>query len=114
MRTLRRLTMVVLAVGTLGATPVLAQATRPNIVVVLFDDVGFMDLGSYGSHTRTPVIDRLASRGTRLSRFYTSPFCGPSRAMLMTGMDNHQVGMGTLVETATDDTPAPRLLHGLE
>ena len=103
MRTLRNLALVAVAVATLGATPVLAQAKRPNILFVLFDDVGFTDFGAYGSDTRTPVIDRLASRGTRLSRFYTSPFCGPSRAMLLTGMDNHQTGMGTLVETATED-----------
>ena len=84
----------------------LAKTERPNILVVLFDDVGFMDVGAYGSDTRTPNIDALAGRGTMLSRYYTSPFCGPSRAMLMTGMDNHQVGMGTLVETATDEMRA--------
>jgi arylsulfatase A-like enzyme len=71
----------------------------PNILVVLFDDVGFTDFGAYGSDSRTPHIDALARRGAMLSRYYTSPFCGPSRAMLVTGMDNHQTGMGTLVET---------------
>lgn len=81
------------------ASPALARDSRPNILLILFDDVGFMDLGAYGSDTRTPNIDKLARSGTRLSRFYSSPFCGPSRAMLMTGMDNHQVGMGTLAET---------------
>jgi len=75
------------------------KAERPNILLVLFDDVGFMDFGVYGSSSRTPNIDRVAAQGTMLSRYYTSPFCGPSRAMLMTGMDNHQVGMGTLAET---------------
>ncbi|OQW70040.1 MAG: sulfatase [Proteobacteria bacterium ST_bin13] len=66
---------------------------------MLFDDVGFTDFGAYGSNSRTPNIDGLARKGAMLSRYYTSPFCGPSRAMLVTGMDNHQVGMGTLVET---------------
>ncbi len=79
-----------------------AKDTRPNILLVLFDDVGFMDLGAYGSDTRTPTIDRLAKAGVKFNRYCSSPFCGPSRAMLMTGMDNHQVGMGTLVETVTE------------
>ena len=88
-----------LVAATLCASSAVAQNKRPNILVVLFDDVGFMDFGAYGSDSRTPTIDGLARRGTMLSRYYTSPFCGPSRAMLMTGMDNHQTGMGTLVET---------------
>ncbi len=90
----------------LPVMPALAQDTRPNILIVLFDDVGFMDFGAYGSDTRTPNIDALAQNGVMLSRYYSSPFCGPSRAMLMTGMDNHQVGMGTLVETVTDEMRA--------
>ncbi len=83
-----------------------APPARPNILVVLFDDVGFTDFGAYGSTSRTPNIDRLARRGTMLSRYYTSPFCGPSRAMLLTGMDNHQTGMGTLVETVKPELRA--------
>ena len=78
-------------------------AEKPNILIVLFDDAGFMDFSAYGSDTRTPRIDAVAEKGVMLTRYYTSPFCGPSRAMLMTGMDNHQVGMGTLVETVTDE-----------
>lgn len=85
--------------ASLGSAPALAQDARPNILIVLFDDVGFTDFGAYGSDSRTPNIDALARRGAMLSRYYTSPFCGPSRAMLVTGMDNHQTGMGTLVET---------------
>ncbi|MFN9771183.1 MAG: arylsulfatase [Burkholderiales bacterium] len=83
--------------------PAMAKDPRPNILVVLFDDAGFMDFGAYGSDARTPTIDTLAKEGVMLSRFYASPFCGPSRAMLLTGMDNHQVGMGTLVETVTKE-----------
>lgn len=96
----------VLALILASAAPVLAQDTRPNILVVLFDDVGFMDFGAYGSDSRTPTIDALAQRGVMLSRYHSSPFCGPSRAMLLTGMDNHQVGMGTLVETVTEEMRA--------
>jgi arylsulfatase A-like enzyme len=78
------------------------QNARPNILLVLFDDVGFMGMGPYGSNAQTPSIDALADRGVIFSRYYTAPFCGPTRAMLMTGMDNHQVGMGTLVETVSE------------
>ena len=85
-----------------GGTAI-AQDSRPNILLVLFDDVGFTDFGTYGGYARTPNIDALARQGTKFSRFYSSPFCGPSRAMLMTGMDNHQVGIGTLVETVTPE-----------
>ncbi|MDD7910002.1 arylsulfatase [Pseudovibrio exalbescens] len=91
------------------ALPAFGQDARPNILVVLFDDVGFTGFGAYGSDARTPNIDRLAQSGTLFSRYYSSPFCGPSRAMLMTGQDNHQTGMGTLVETVT---PEQRELPG--
>ena len=93
----------VVALSLASAAPAEADNTRPNILLVLFDDVGFMDFGAYGSDTRTPTIDALAKKGVMLSRFHSSPFCGPSRAMLLTGMDNHQVGMGTLVETVTEE-----------
>ena len=76
---------------------------RPNILIVLFDDVGFTGFGAYGADANTPNIDELARSGALFSRYYSSPFCGPSRAMLMTGMDNHQTGMGTLTETVTEE-----------
>ncbi len=98
-----------LLIACLAMAPAMAQETtiaaeqkRPNFLVILFDDVGFSGFGAYGGDERTPRIDGLAQRGVILSRYYTSPFCGPTRAMLMTGMDNHQVGMGTLVETVSD------------
>jgi len=95
-----------LAVFGMMVVPAFAQETRPNILLVLFDDVGFTGFGAYGSDTRTPAIDAIAESGTLFSRYYSSPFCGPSRAMLLTGMDNHQTGMGTLVETVTPEQRA--------
>lgn len=80
-----------------------AQETRPNILVVLFDDVGFTDFSAYGGDARTANIDEIAQSGAMFSRYYSSPFCGPSRAMLLTGMDNHQTGIGTLVESVTPE-----------
>lgn len=73
-------------------------APRPNIVVIVADDVGFTDLGAYGGEARTPNIDALAQRGAQFSRYYSSPLCSPSRAMLLTGMDNHRTGHSTIIE----------------
>ena len=105
----RRNAFGALMVFTMTALPATAQETRPNILVVLFDDVGFTGFGAYGADAQTPRIDALAQSGALFSRYYSSPFCGPSRAMLMTGQDNHQTGMGTLVETVT---PEQRALPG--
>lgn len=73
-------------------------AARPNIVVMLIDDAAFMDLGAYGGEARTPNIDALAGRGALFTRYYSSPLCSPSRAMLLTGMDNHLTGVSTIPE----------------
>ena len=67
---------------------------RPNIVVVLVDDMGFSDLGCYGSEIETPSIDALAARGLRFTQFYNQGRCCPTRASLITGLQPHQVGIG--------------------
>lgn len=86
------------------AVPNLALADeRPNILLVLLDDAGFMDLGIYGGDAATPNIDALANRGAMFSRYYSSPQCGPSRAMLMTGRDNHEVNLGSIPEALDPD-----------
>ena len=71
---------------------------RPNIVILIIDDAAFMDLGAYGGEARTPNIDALAARGSLFTRYYSSPLCSPSRAMLLTGMDNHLTGVSTIPE----------------
>ncbi|MQA04993.1 MAG: sulfatase-like hydrolase/transferase [Streptosporangiales bacterium] len=76
--------------------------SRPDIVVVLADDMGFSDIGCYGGEVHTPNLDRLAANGTRLSQFYVTPRCSPSRASLMTGLHPHQTGIGILT---FDDGP---------
>ncbi|MDP7281988.1 MAG: sulfatase-like hydrolase/transferase, partial [Candidatus Poribacteria bacterium] len=65
---------------------------RPNIIVVMADDMGFSDLGCYGGEIRTPTIDQLAKEGLRFSQFYNCAICGPSRASLMTGCYPWKVG----------------------
>lgn len=71
---------------------------RPNIVLILVDDAALMDFGIYGGEARTPNIDALAQQGVMFRRHYTSPLCAPSRAMLLTGMDNHMTGIATIPE----------------
>lgn len=91
------------AAGLAGAAaPALAQQTgkrpltskRPNIVLILADDMGFSDLGCYGSEIRTPNIDGLAARGVRFTQFYNCARCCPTRASLLTGLYPHQAGIG--------------------
>lgn len=95
-----------LTLGAMGS-PAHAQPvendSRPNILLVLLDDAGFMDFGAYGGDTRTPTIDALNKAGAQFSRYYSTPLCAPSRAALMTGMDAHRVGVATLAEALTDD-----------
>jgi len=69
-------------------------ASRPNIVLIMADDMGFSDLGCYGGEIRTPNLDRLAKGGLRFAQFYNCALCGPSRAALMTGLYPHQAGVG--------------------
>ena len=69
---------------------------KPNILLILNDDMGFSDLGCYGGEIETPNLDRLAHGGLRFSQFYNSPRCSPSRASLLTGLHPHQTGIGIL------------------
>ncbi|MEY2952317.1 MAG: hypothetical protein RLZZ401_404, partial [Pseudomonadota bacterium] len=69
---------------------------QPNVLVVLFDDVGFSDFGCYGSTIRTPTIDALAAAGLRYTGFHTTAMCSTTRAALLTGCNHHRVGMGCL------------------
>lgn len=71
---------------------------KPNIILILADDMGFSDLGSFGSEIQTPNLDRLAKEGLRLTSFYNSGRCCPSRAALLTGLYPHQAGIGDMVQ----------------
>ena len=68
----------------------------PNVVVMLADDLGFADLGCYGSEIDTPHLDALAARGIRATNFHTAPMCSPTRASLLTGLESHRAGFGTV------------------
>lgn len=78
---------------------------RPNIILIMADDMGFSDIGSYGGEVRTPNLDRLASAGLRYKQFYNAARCCPTRAALMTGLYPHQAGMGWMA-AANLGTPA--------
>lgn len=73
-----------------------SAAGRPNVVVVVLDDMGFGSLGCYGSEISTPAIDRLASEGVRFTNFHATALCSPTRASLLTGRNHHAVGMAYL------------------
>jgi arylsulfatase len=72
-------------------------ASKPNIILILADDMGFSDIGCFGSEVSTPNLDRLAARGMRINQFYNNPRCCPSRAAIMTGLYAQQAGMGMMV-----------------
>lgn len=69
---------------------------RPNIVIIMADDMGYSDIGCYGGEINTPNIDRLAGEGIRFTEMYNNAWCSPSRASLLTGLYPHQAGMGIL------------------
>ncbi|MHB2170090.1 arylsulfatase [Alsobacter sp. R-9] len=87
------------ALATLGHAPhAAAQPKRPNIVLIVADDAGYADFGSFGGEIATPSIDALAAVGVRFSNFYVGPTCSPTRSMLLTGVDNHLAGLGNMAE----------------
>jgi arylsulfatase len=71
-----------------------SRDTRPSVLLIVADDLGFSDLGAFGGEIRTPNLDTLAMSGVRLTGLHTAPTCSPTRSMLLTGNDNHQVGLG--------------------
>ena len=79
------------------------RAVKPNIMIIMADDMGYSDIGCYGSEIATPNIDRLAANGLRFRNFYNNAKCCPSRASLLTGLYNHEAGMGNMV--SNDDAP---------
>ncbi|PPK37528.1 arylsulfatase [Pseudomonas laurylsulfatiphila] len=91
---------VVSLCATLSTTSLAAVAQkRPNIIVLVADDWGYSDVGSFGSEIATPNIDSLAKEGVRFADFHAAASCSPTRSMLLTGVDNHRNGVGNMPET---------------
>ena len=85
---LRSLLGLALAACTLSSHAA-TETQRPNILLIVADDLGYSDIGAFGGEISTPNLDALVKDGVALTDFYASPFCSPTRAMLMSGADNH-------------------------
>jgi arylsulfatase A-like enzyme len=100
---------ILVVAATLAAPAAAADAPRrPNIVIILADDMGFADMGSFGGEIKTPNLDSLAQQGVRFTNFYTHASCSPTRSMLLSGVDTHQNGLGNMDEwIATNQRGVP-------
>src|SRR5881394_3170443 len=85
------------------AQPTIPQHNRPNVMIILADDMGYSDLGCFGGEVHTPNLDTLASEGARFTSFFNDARCCPTRASLLTGLYPHQAGVGAM----TAKTPLP-------
>ena len=87
------------------------KSQRPNVVLILNDDMGYSDIGCYGGEVETPNLDRLAANGLRFSQFYNTARCSPSRASMLTGLHPHQTGVGILTYDSGPEGYAGNLNH---
>ena len=104
LRIIMKLPLTFLTLLCLSAAPCLNAADKPNILYILADDLGFSDLGCFGGEIETPVLDSLAEGGVRLTQFYNTGRCCPSRAAILTGQYPHRVGLGHMT---TNDLGRP-------
>lgn len=94
---------LLLALSTVVQAESTSNAKPPNILLIMGDDMGYTDIGSFGAEIQTPNIDTLGKEGVRFSNFHTSVACSPTRSMLMTGTDNHIAGLGNMAELMTPE-----------
>ena len=104
-----RLSLFLILLAVLSSPGLAAAAERPNIVIILADDMGYSDIGCFGSEIPTPRLDALAANGVRFTQFYNTPRCSPTRAALLTGLYSQQAGMGWLDNMVK---PESRGFHG--
>ena len=105
-----RLLLFPVSVGLLSITAFAQQQPdrRPNIVLIVTDDMGYADIGAFGGEIATPNIDALAADGVRFTNFYTHASCSPTRSMLLSGVDTHINGLGNMSEwTAPNQKGVP-------
>ena len=103
---MKLLPIIAILITTSASLPAEGDAARPNIILIMVDDMGFSDLGCYGGEIDTPNIDALAAGGVRFSQFTNSARCCPTRASLMTGLHPHQTGVGHMSNSPTKQRPA--------
>ncbi len=89
------------------AQPPVTSLSKPNIIVILLDDLGFSDIGAYGGEIKTPHMDQLAANGLRFTQTYNSARCCPSRAALMSGLYSHQAGLADFTGPDRSETQGP-------
>jgi len=94
MKKLTILSFLVIGATTLVSAQKKSEAAKPNIILIMVDDMGFSDIGSYGSEIKTPNLDKLAAEGIRFREFYNNSICAPTRASLVTGQYQHRAGVG--------------------
>ena len=94
--------MLVLTWGFYGSSHAETAAQKPNILLVVADDLGWTDIGPYGGEVYTPNLDALAKQGIKFTDFHVSVSCSPTRSMLLSGNDNHVAGLGNMGELLTD------------
>ncbi len=87
-----------LAAAMLTSATLVSAAEKPNILLIVADDLGYSDIGAFGGEIETPSLDALASEGIRLTDFHTAPTCSPTRSMLLSGTDSHRAGLGNMAE----------------
>ena len=97
-KTTRAVLIILLLVSSLLVSHKQVAAERPNIIIMMADDMGFSDIGCYGSEIRTPNLDGLAAGGVRLTQFYNTGRCCPTRASLLSGLYPHQAGVGHMMD----------------
>lgn len=95
--------LIALGAALVGIAPSFAADQRPNIIVILADDIGYSDLGCYGGEIKTPNLDQLAAGGLRFSQFYNTARCCPTRASLLSGLYPHQAGVGHMMDDRGHD-----------
>lgn len=103
-----KLSLTLLALFTVVFTTVQASEAKPNIIVILVDDMGWSDIGCFGSEIPTPNLDKLAANGLRFTQFYNTGRCCPTRASLLTGLYPHQAGVGHMIEDKGEAHPGYR------
>ena len=96
MRSIMKTPLAVLMLAAFVAAA--ATAAKPNVLLIVADDLGYSDLGCYGGEIETPSLDSLAAGGLRLTRFYNTGRCCPSRAAILTGQYPHRVGLGHMTQ----------------
>ncbi|WP_415407396.1 sulfatase-like hydrolase/transferase [Sulfurovum sp. CS9] len=93
-----KLTVITLAIIVFSTT---AYTKQPNVLLVVADDMGYSDIGSFGGEIKTPTLDQLAKEGIQMTGYHVLPTCSPTRSVLLSGTDNHRAGMGTMEEIRT-------------